>query len=578
MIEAELALRAEDRERAGLADLGPGALELAAAMDASVARVLAQIRADAAEAAAVAAAVPVEEATPISSPLKSGLAGISRRVPSPGFNSMMVWATLLTSLGDFAQSPISATHEGTPETVQVGGSTGTVTTTVTVNAVVSGSRLSVDLTFKTKGQLVNSATGAIVYSIDSTATGHVDVDFCPDAGGNAPAHVKLTSTETYSQGGGGGRSISRDMSADVGITVGDDAHVIRVEGSVQGSEESSGGGSAGGDATSRTSSDNIANDGSGHRLPDVPRNIQLGGENSTVDEQVRMWGTTNLFMETTVAAAAKEAEKLWRSGKCVELIVDPGTRDVQPDEIIDVTAKLKHLIEGNELDKPVEAILTGVKSIEPADEKQPAPATVTYTAGPNDGDIGKIAFKSVSNRGIAEKTVTFTVRAAAWDVTFTGTDTEVFALVSNSFTVELSGLTIKADGDVLTGTGNLHLTGNVTTSAGGAAECNGPVDLVATSVVTGTLVGEGPEAVLRIVLRSTTPAGATVDLTCTGLLGGASTTTLGADGHAERFGEPLGQFDLPAAGGTVNISKTAAVGGVLQVTVEGAFVVTRAEG
>ncbi len=577
MIEAELALRAEDRERAGLVDLGPGALELAAAMDASVARVLAQIRADA---AAAAAAVPVDEATPISSPLKSGFTGISRRVPSPGFNSMMVWATLLTSLGNFAQSPISATHEGRPETVQIGGNTGTVTTTVTVNAVVSDSTLSVDLTFKTKGQIVDSATGAIIYSIDSTATGHVDINFCPDAGGNAPAHVKLTSSETYSQGGGGGRSISRDMSADVGITVGDDAHIIRVEGSVQGSEESGGGGSAGGDAasSSRTSSDNIANDGSGHRLPDVPRNIQLGGENSSVDEQVRMWGTTNLFMETTVAAAAKEAEKLWRSGKCVELIVDPGTRDVQPDEILEVTAKLKHRIEGNELDKPVEAILTGVKSIEPAGEKQPAPATVTYTAGPNDGDIGKIAFKSVSNRGIAEKSVTFTVRLAAWDVTFTGTDTEVFALVSNSFTVELSGLTIKADGDVLTGTGDLRLSGNVTTSAGGAAECNGPVDLVATSVVTGTLVGEGPEAVLRITLRSTTPAGATVDVTCTGLLGGASTTTLGADGHAERFGEPLGQFDLPAAGGTVNISKTAAVGGLFQVTVEGTFVVTRSAG
>ena len=37
MIEAELALRAEDRERAGVVNLGPGVLDLLAAMDASVA-------------------------------------------------------------------------------------------------------------------------------------------------------------------------------------------------------------------------------------------------------------------------------------------------------------------------------------------------------------------------------------------------------------------------------------------------------------------------------------------------------------------------------------------------------------
>jgi hypothetical protein len=303
--------------------------------------------------------------------------------------------------------------------------------------------------------------------------------------------------------------------------------------------------------------------------------MKVGGENSTVDEQVKMWGSTNLFMETTVTAAAKEAEKLWRSGKCVELTVDPDGGDVDPDEIKDVTATLKHKIEGNELDKPVEAVLTGVKTIEPAGEKQPAPATVTFTAGSEDGDIGKIAFKSVSNRGIAEKAVTFTVRPASWTVTFNGTDTEVFGPVSNSFTVAITDLVIKAKDNALSGTGNLHLTGDVTTSAGGAAECTGPLDQVATSAVTGTLVGEGPEAVLRIVVRSTSPAGQTVHMTCTGILGAVGDADLPADGYAERFGEPLAEFDLPAAGGTVPISTTAAIGGLFQVTIEGSFVVSK---
>jgi hypothetical protein len=544
-------------------------------MDVSVARMLTQLRTDAATAAAAVVDQPVT-----TSPLKSGFANTARRVPSPGFNSMMVWATLLSTLGDFAQNPISATNEGQPETVQVGGNTGTVTTTVSVNATVSGSKLSVDLTFKTKGQVVDSATGAVVYSIDSTATGHVDVDFCPDAGGHAPAHVKLTSNESYSQGGGAGKGISKEMSGDVGITVGDDAHIASVEGTVQGSEESTGGvPAAGGDSdlpvSTRTSSDNIANDGNGNRLPNVPRDIQVGGENSTVDEQIKMWGTTNLFIETTVTAAAKEAEKLWRSGKCVELIVDPDGGDVEQDEVTEVTAKLKHKIEGNELDKPVEANLTGIATLEPDGEKQPAPATVTYTAGPEDGDVGTIAFKSVSNRGIAEKSVRFTVRPPAWTVTFTGTDTETFGPVTNTFSVALTDLSIKANGETLSGTGNLHLTGDATTSAGGAAECTGPVDQVATTSVTGTLVGEGPDAVLRIVVRSTSPAGETVHMTCTNMFGAVGEADLPVEGHAERFGEALAEFDLPAVGGTVPVSKTAAIGGVLNVAIEGSFTVTK---
>lgn len=371
------------------------------------------------------------------------------------------------------------------------------------------------------------------------------------------------------------------MSADVGITVGDDAHIVKVEGTAQGSEESRGGGPASGGGSSdlpvstRTSSDNIANDGSGNRLPNVPRDIRLGGQGTTVDEQVKLWGSTNLFMETTVAAASKEAEKLWRSGKCLELIVDPEGGDVEPDSITEVTAKLKHKIEGNELDKPIEATLSGVKTLEPAGEKQPAPATVAYTAGPNDGDVGKIAFKSVSNRGIAEKTVTFTVRPATWNVTFTGTDTEVFGPVSNTFAAVLTDLKITANGEVLSGTGNLHFTGTVATSARGAAECTGPLDQVGTSVVTGTLVGTGADAVLRVVVRSTSPPGQSTHMTCTGILGAMGHADLPADGYIERFGEPLAEFDLPAAGGTVPISKAAAVGGLFQVTVEGSFVVTK---
>lgn len=557
MVAAEIALRQQDRERAGLVNLGPGALELAAAMDASETRVLQQVRAEAGAGVLI-----------------GHVASNGVFAPEPGFNAYLVWATLITTLGDFAADPTSGTVEAPPETIEIAGNSGTITTTMTLNAVVNGSQLMVDISIKTKGQVADKATGAILYSIDSIATGHVDVDFCPDTGGRSTANVKLTSSEIYVQGGGAAKGISKDFAGSVTISVDDDAKISRVEGAAQASEDSKGGvppvgGSESGlPVATRRASDNIANDGNGRRLPDVPRDIKFGGEGSTVDQQVKFWGSMSLFVETMVTAAAREAEKLWRSGKCVELVVDPDGRDVEPDAVETVTATLKHKIEGNELDKPVEATLTGVKSLDPDGDKQPAPAIVTYTAGPNDGDVGKIAFKSVSNRGIAQKTVIFTVRPAAWLVTFKGTDTEVFGPIANNFKAEITGLRITAAEKVLSGTGKLRLTGTVK-----AGVCTGPLDQVASSTITGTLIGTGPEAVLRIVILTTSPPGEVVHMQCQPG-GGAD---IPAEGHAERFGEALLEFDLPV-GGTVDVSRKTAIGGIFNVTVKGTFTVTEDEG
>jgi hypothetical protein len=550
---AENAMHQEDRTRADLADLGPGAVGFAAALDASVARALTKARADAATGS-----------------LAGQLAGIGPFAPEPGFNTWMVFATLISMLDDFQRDPRSGTVEMDPETVEVEGNTGTITTTMTVNAVASGSKLSVDLTMKSKGQVVDRATGAVLYSIDSIVSGHIDLDFCPDSSGRTTANVKLNSSEVYGSGGGT-KGVSKEFSGSVGITVGDDANILKVEGAAQGSEDAKGVGPAGGGdaqtATTRTASDNIANDGNGQRLSDVPRAIALGGEGTTADQQAGFFGTMSVFVETMVMAAAKEAEKLWKSGKCLELIVDPKSGDVEADEVKDVTATLKHKIDGNELDKPVTATLIGLKSVEPAGQKQPAPATVSFTAGPKEGDFGRIVFKSVSNRGIVETDVTYTVHATGWKVTFKGTDVETFApVVKNTFSAELTDLTIKAKDKALTGTGKLHLKGTVTSGA-----CTGKIDQVATSQVTGTLEGEGPTAVLRIIIRTTSPGGGVVHMRCKPS-GGAD---IPAEGHAERFGEAIATLELPAAGGPLRFSNTASIGGVMKVTVKGTFTVTK---
>ena len=404
---AEAALRQDVRDRAGLVNLGPGAVELAAEMDASAAKAFTQLRIDVGADALV-----------------GQVATLGPLAPSPGFNSWLVFGTLISVLGQMATEPIAATVASPPETVEIAGNTGTITTTTTIKSIVSGSRLSVDITMKTKGEVVDRTTGALLYAIDSIVTGHIDVDFCPDDGGTSAANVKLTSNEIYSQGGAGGGSsangVSSEFSGSATITVGDDALIARVEGTQQGSEDArggvspAGGGEADLTASTRTMGDTIANDGAGNRLPGVPRAITLGGQGSTPAQQAAMVGNTVVFVETMVMTAAKEAEKLWRSGKCLELIVDPESGDVEANEVTRVTATLKHKIEGGELDKPVEATFSGKQSLDPPSGKQPAPATVSHTAGPEQGDAGTIVFRSVSNRGIAERTVTYTVGAAGW--------------------------------------------------------------------------------------------------------------------------------------------------------------------
>jgi hypothetical protein len=160
------------------------------------------------------------------------------RAAEPGFNAMVVWAALITSLDDIAKAPPqNGTIEDKPESVSVGGNTGTVRTTVTLRSSASGGRLAVDMTMKSKGQVVDKATGAILYAIDSIASGHVEVDFCPDTSGHAAVDVKLTSSEIYTQAGGSAKGVSKEFSGKATISVNDDAKISKVEGSAQASED-----------------------------------------------------------------------------------------------------------------------------------------------------------------------------------------------------------------------------------------------------------------------------------------------------------------------------------------------------
>ncbi len=119
---AEAATHLEDREQAGLADIGPGAIGLAAAMDASTAHVLTRVRAG-----ATAEALTGQDA------------GLDPFAPEPGVQ-------LLAGLRDadlharrLGPRPSLGTVDDAPETVEIAGNTGTITSSSTLRSSISGS-------------------------------------------------------------------------------------------------------------------------------------------------------------------------------------------------------------------------------------------------------------------------------------------------------------------------------------------------------------------------------------------------------------------------------------------------------
>jgi hypothetical protein len=423
--------------------------------------------------------------------------------------------------------------EPTVDHVKIGDNKATITTTTTMTlAWGGGGKVSLDIVVNVTGEVFD-ANGVFLYRIQNEATGHADGDVCPDASGIAQAHLKFSGREDYFYANGtkSGKGVVEGFGGDVRITANDNATLAGVEIS------SSGALAAG----------------------------VLGG--ALAHELVRL----------TAAGAAPAFAKAWRSGICIEVLVDPKGGDVEKDSETTVTAKVKHKIDGGELDKPVEATLSGVKSIDPAGRKQKAPATVKYKAGSKEGDRGTIEFESVSNRGIGRTAVTFCVSCADWTISSTGTAVETYASgATNNLRVVLSDIRVKAgSGAALSGTGTMTLSG-VSTSVLGPATCTGKIaELTVPVEVRGTLVGTGPTAVLRLTLVTPENPNSMVAMTCS-VPGGSFTTPATPQAHIGFYRQTLGEFDLPAPGGTKTVTGSVTFG-VLKVNGSATFTVISAK-
>src|SRR5437773_2828909 len=206
--DAESNLRRAAREKAGLAKLGPGALELAAFMDQTGSFLLTKGQAK------------IQSRGPSSG---GRLAAPLSDFPPPGAASFgtyamtsVIFEVLVSDLASKAP-PGSKTEDLAPtvDTVTIGGNKGQITTQITASVTKSASKISLLLRMKITGEVRDGTTGAVLYKIDSETTGVATGDVCPDSSGIARAKMTFRGHEDYFNASGPTSSSTEDYGGDI---------------------------------------------------------------------------------------------------------------------------------------------------------------------------------------------------------------------------------------------------------------------------------------------------------------------------------------------------------------------------
>ena len=300
-----------------------------------------------------------------------------------------------------ARTSTDAIRNGDLETV--------ATTTMDLNLSVSGSTVIAEADMRQDSTTTNVTNGQVVVTSTYRTFVRAEINACPDANGGVT--LKLTIEMTASVGGAlGSSSYEMHATAEVQGTVGDDAYLAS-ETSTQNADytvtPSSGPARTG--SGQRTITSTRGAGGTGGTITSA--NETLGSGTMSAQESSRWQNAVQLTSVLASANGLAKAQSVWRSGKCVTIEASENSRKVRPREHISFTAQPKHAIEGNLLDKPVEARFTGLASLSPIGVRQMPLASFDFVAGPRERDRGTVMLESTSNRGIGRLDVTFEVAA-----------------------------------------------------------------------------------------------------------------------------------------------------------------------
>jgi hypothetical protein len=290
---------------------------------------------------------------------------------------------------------------------------------------------------------------------------------------------------------------ARRVDAPFTLHDGDDAHLLRIETTLDMAADAHGPGANGSpDAFDWTATQTlpIVMNPSGSTTSEGGSGLSAQGTGA--ERAAGSMFNSSATAQLLLAQIGRETETFWRSGKCIELTPSRDTGTVDPNEEVDLSVTAAGKFQSAEIAQSMTATFSGAQSLDPTGEPVPYPPTFTFIAGPNEGDKGTIDLQQVSNRGIGKRSVEFTVGSPhfggtihyeaeshflsatnTWDITV-----EVVMLVdetSRELTAEPDGGTFRYD---------FHTTGGNKNAGSDCDNC--PPEPACTSHGEGTLKGD----------------------------------------------------------------------------------------
>lgn len=310
-------------------------------------------------------------------------------------------------------------HQTTREQI-ADGLRQSVDVNMTVTVATGGGRVRVEIAMSATDRIFDAATGSFVALYTSTSTGSFDVDACPDRQGVAHGTYSFATKHELNDVAAGAATRSaaaRSVEAPFTLINGDDAHLQRIEAELdlkadaRGPGSQSGGASTGAFDWAASQLVRVVMPAGGATTVSGPAAATVTGSGGERSRGAML--LTSSIAQLFIGQVGKEAERFWRSGKCIDLVPSRDTGSVDEGEQIELTVEAKEAFAGGSIEQPIVATFGGKTSLDPSGQPVDAPATFTFVAGDEQGDRGTIDLRQTSNRGIGTRQVVYTVASDA---------------------------------------------------------------------------------------------------------------------------------------------------------------------
>src|SRR6185436_8295731 len=310
---------------------------------------------------------------------------------------------------------------------------------------------------------ITKPDGTFVALYTSSAEGSFDVNACPDAGGIGVGTYTFQTRHELKDVSGSANARSsggRSVQAPFRLVDGDDAKLLQVEASLDLGADARGPGSPAGPGPTAPF------DWTATQQVDIVMPAAGGTTGSGRDATVSGAGgeraqgsmlTSELFAMLFFGEIGKEAERFWRSGACIDLKPSRDTGTVDPGEQVDLTVtSTSKFGDHGEIKAPIVATFTGKQSLNPNDQPVDAPATFSFEAGPDEGDVGTIDLKQTSKRGIGLRQVVYTVSGKPLLLSLTSKSTSDTSPLVITYEGSVTDLELTRQGEIYQGRGPIR--------------------------------------------------------------------------------------------------------------------------